>query len=347
MPSEVAFLNDWDLTILKLLNIVNSKFELTNSPFYHIHLRDIYTELGAADDMTDRPEVRAFLHDPTSTFSYVVWDTQTRRAAIIDPVLDYAADSGCTSTETVDELIRFVRDQGLTVDWVLETHAHADHLSAGAYVRRTLGGRIGIGVGIRTVQKHFKEVYNLERGLLADGSSFEHLFADNETFEIGNLVARAMPTPGHTPDHLTYCIGDAAFVGDTLFMPDGGTARCDFPGGSAETLYESIQRLFGLPDNTRMFVLHDYRPGGREYRWETTVGEQKTNNIHVGNNRSEAAFVKLRTERDATLGLPTLIIPSVQVNIRAGELPPSEDNGQRYLKIPLNRLDAFSHVTSK
>lgn len=294
--------------------------------------------------MTQKPEIQSFIHEPTSTFSYVVWERATRRAAVIDPVLDYSAESGRTATETVDQLIRFVRDRDLTVEWVLETHAHADHLSAGAHVRKVLGGRTGIGAGIRVVQKHFKDVYNLERGFQADGSPFDHLFVDNEAFTIGNLEAKAVPTPGHTSDHVTYYIGDAVFVGDTLFMPDGGTARCDFPGGSAKTLYTSIQRLFDLPDDTRMFVLHDYRPGGREYRYETTVGEQKRGNIHVGGGRSEADFVKLRTERDATLGLPTLIIPSVQINIRAGDFPPAECNGHRYLKVPLNHPDAFSQI---
>ncbi|HYW77706.1 MAG TPA: MBL fold metallo-hydrolase [Gammaproteobacteria bacterium] len=294
--------------------------------------------------MASKPEVRAFLHEPTSTFSYVVWDPGTNRAAVIDPVLDYAAEAGTTSTESAERIVGFVHDQGLTVDWVLETHAHADHLSAGAYLHRELDSRTAIGAQIRTVQAHFKQVYNLERGFMADGSVFDHLFADGETFRIGELSAQAIYTPGHTPDHVTYHIGDALFVGDTLFMPDGGTARCDFPGGSAQTLYRSIQRLFALPDKTRMFVLHDYQPGGREYRYETTVGEQKRHNIHVGGGRAEAEFTKLRTERDATLGLPRLIIPSVQINIRAGEWPPAEANGYRYLKVPLNRADAFSQV---
>lgn len=294
--------------------------------------------------MASKPEVRAFLHEPTSTFSYVVWDAGTNRAAVIDPVLDYAPEAGTTSTESAEHIIDFVQEQGLTVDWVLETHAHADHLSAGAYLRRKLDSRIAIGAEIRTVQAHFKRVYNLERGFTADGSVFDHLFADNETFRIGELSAQAIYTPGHTPDHVTYHIGDALFVGDTLFMPDGGTARCDFPGGSAQTLYRSIQRLFALPDKTRMFVLHDYQPGGREYRYETTVGEQKRHNIHVGGGRAEAEFTKLRTERDATLGLPRLIIPSVQINVRAGEWPPAEVNGYRYLKVPLNRAEAFSQA---
>lgn len=289
-------------------------------------------------------QVRPFLHEPTSTFSYVAWDPATRGAAVIDTVLDYNAAMGCLSTETVDGLIAFVREQELTVEWVLETHAHADHVAATARVREALGGRTGIGEGIRHVQRHFREVYNFERGYQADGSPFEHLFADYESFKIGKIAARAIPTPGHTSDHLTYQIGDALFVGDTLFMPDGGTARCDFPGGSASTLYRSIQHLFELADETRLFVLHDYRPGGRDYRCETTVGEQRVNNIHVGDGRSEADFVRLRTERDATLDLPTLIIPSVQLNVRGGEVPPEESNGTSYIKVPLNSPQAFSSV---
>lgn len=292
--------------------------------------------------MPHTPQVKAFLHPQTSTFSHVVWDADTRKAAVIDSVLHYEAESGRTSTHYADRIIRFVRENDLEVQWVLETHAHADHVAAGDYIKRSLGGVSGIGAGIRRVQKHFLEVFNLERGFLPDGSPFDHLFDDGEAFRVGGIEARTIATPGHTPDHLTYLIGDALFVGDTLFMPDGGTARCDFPGGDAATLYHSIHRLFELPDATRLFVLHDYGPGGRELRNETTVGEEKRDNIHVGGNRSEAAFVKLRAERDATLGLPHLIIPSVQINIRAGELPPAEDNGVRYVKIPIDHAEAFS-----
>lgn len=282
------------------------------------------------------PQIQTFLHEPTSTFSYVVWNPQTRHAAVIDPVLDYEESAGRTSTQSADRIIDFIANQKLTVDWILVTHAHADHLSAAGYLKRRLGGRLAIGQGIQAVQAHFKRVYNLDRGFLPDGSQFEHLFGDDETFFVGELSARAIPTPGHTSDSLTYLIGDAAFVGDSLFMPDGGTARCDFPGGSAKTLYWSIQRLFELPDETRLFVLHDYRPGEREYRFETTVGEQRRDNIHMGGGRSEAEFVRLRNERDRTLDMPKLIIPAVQVNIHAGQLPPAEDNGVRYLKVPLN-----------
>lgn len=294
--------------------------------------------------MRHRPNVQPFLHEPTSTFSYVAWDPRTREAAVIDSVLDYEESSGQTSTATADRMIDYIRGERLTVSWVLETHAHADHLAAGAHIKRELGGRTGIGVGIRAVQTHFKQVYNLERGFLPDGSQFEHLFDDHEPFRVGELEARAIPTPGHTSDSLTYLIGDAAFVGDTLFMPDGGTARCDFPGGSAGTLYRSIQRLFELRDETRVFVLHDYCPDGREYRYETTIGEQRRHNIHVHEEISEAEFVEMRNERDRTLGLPNLIIPSVQINIRGGQLPPAEENGVRYIKVPLNSTRGFSQV---
>ena len=285
-----------------------------------------------------RPQVRSFLHEPTSTFSYVVWDPDTRRAAVIDSVLDYEAESGRLSTDTADQLIRFVRDQSLAVDWVLETHAHADHLAGGAHVRRQLGGTTGIGVGIRQVQKHFKDVYGFERGFQADGTPFEHLFEDFESFRVGNIDARAIPTPGHTSDHLTYQIGDAVFVGDTLFMPDGGTARADFPGGDARTLYQSIQRVLSLPDETRLFMCHDYMPNGREVEYETTVAAEKANNIHVHQGTSEEQFVAMREARDATLGMPRLILPSLQVNMRAGHLPDAEGNGTVYLKLPLNVL---------
>lgn len=290
------------------------------------------------------PKVEAFLHPDTSTFSYVVWDPDTRHAVVIDSVLHYEADSGRTSTHYVDQIVTFVRDNDLQTQWVLETHAHADHVAGGAYVKLALGGRTGIGAGIRAVQKHFREVYGLEHGFVPDGSQFDHLFEDGETYKLGNIDVRVIATPGHTSDHLTHLIGDAAFVGDSLFMPDGGTARCDFPGGDAATLYRSIQRLFELPDETRVFVLHDYGPGGRERVNESTVGAEKRNNIHVGGGRSEAEFVKLRSERDKTLDMPALVIPAIQINVRAGILPPEEANGTRYLKIPLNRAREFSTI---
>jgi len=287
-----------------------------------------------------RPEVRTVLHDPSSTFSYVVWDPDTRHAAVIDPALDFDPASGYTGTDTPQKLIDIVEAEALTVDWILETHAHADHISAAPFVRERVGNPpVAIGEGIRTVQERFRSLYNLERGFLPDGSQFDHLFADGETFTVGNIEARAIHTPGHTSDHVTYVIGDAAFVGDSLFMPDAGTARCDFPGGDAATLYRSVHRLFDeLPDETRMFILHDYGPNGRERKNETTVGEQRQRNKHVGEGISEAEYAEMRTERDRTLDMPTLIIESVQVNIRAGHFPPAESNGTVYLKMP---IDAF------
>lgn len=294
--------------------------------------------------MSQTPRIKAFLHPDTSTFSHVVWDPDTRHAVVIDSVLHYEATSGRTSTHYLDQIATFVRDNDLTTDWVLETHAHADHVAGGTHVKRALGGSTGIGAGIRDVQKHFSEAYGFERGYMPDGSQFDHLFEDDETFTVGTIEARVIATPGHTPDHVTYLIGDTAFIGDSLFMPDGGTARCDFPGGDAATLYRSIQRLFELPDETHLFVLHDYCPGGRERLNETTVGAEKRDNIHVGGGRSEIEFVGLRTERDRTLSMPKLIIPAIQINIRAGELPPEESNGRRYLKIPLNRARDFSTI---
>ena len=292
--------------------------------------------------MAQKPEIESFLHPATSTFSHVVWDPETGKAAVLDSVLHYEAESGRTSMHYVDRIVQFVRDHHLETQWVLETHAHADHVAGGARIRQALGGTTGIGAGIRTVQQHFREVYGLERDFLADGSQFEHLFEDGETYRVGTIEARVIATPGHTPDHLTHIIGDAAFVGDTLFMPDGGTARCDFPGGDAASLYRSIQRLFELPDETRVFVLHDYGPGGRERRNETTIGAERRDNIHVGGDRSEAEFVQLRNARDKTLDMPTLIIPAIQINIRAGELPPADQNGIRYLKTPLDHAQSFA-----
>lgn len=286
------------------------------------------------------PEVRTVLHEPSSTFSYVVWDPDSRHGAVIDPALDYDQNSGHTGTETPQKLVDIVREEGLTIDWILETHAHADHVTAAPFVRDQVGGRIGIGEGIREVQRHFRELFGLERGFLPDGSQFDYLFRDGEVFHIGSLEAHAIATPGHTNDHMTYWVGDACFVGDTLFMPDAGTARCDFPGGDARKLFQSAWRLFReLPDDTRMFMLHDYGAGGtRELQNETTVGEQKRHNKHVREGVDEDEYVRMRTERDATLALPTLIIPSVQLNIRAGEMPPPDEHGYRYIKVP---IDAF------
>jgi glyoxylase-like metal-dependent hydrolase (beta-lactamase superfamily II) len=279
------------------------------------------------------PEVKPFLHEQSSTWTYVVHDG--RSAAIVDPALDYDYRSGHTATTSAEAVAAFVREAGLAVEWILETHAHADHLSAAPFLKRELGGRIAIGEGIRKVQSTFKGLLNLEPGFATDGTQFDHLFRDGETFRIGALEGHVIPTPGHTNDSVTYLIGNAAFVGDSLFMPDGGTARCDFPGGDAHVLYESIQRLYALPPETRVFVCHDYGPGGRERQHETTIAAQRSGNIHVREGVSEAEFVELRTRRDATLAVPDLLYPSVQVNVRAGELPPPESNGRRYLKIPV------------
>ncbi len=286
------------------------------------------------------PTTQAFFDPATWTVTYVVADTQAGRAAIIDPVLDYDPKSGHTSTASADKVLAFVHEQGLQVDWILETHAHADHLSAAHYLKEQVGGRIAIGDHIRTVQSTFKAIFNLESSFPPDGSQFDHLFADGETFMIGNIEATALLVPGHTPADMAYRVGDSLFVGDTLFMPDVGTARADFPGGDAHMLYRSIRRLLALPPETRVYVCHDYPPDSREPKWQTTVGEQAAKNIHVHDGVSEDDFVAMRAARDATLGMPTLILPSIQVNIRAGEMPPAEANGVSYLKIPINALGA-------
>jgi glyoxylase-like metal-dependent hydrolase (beta-lactamase superfamily II) len=284
------------------------------------------------------PQIQPFFDPATWTVSYVVYDAPGGRAALVDAVLDYDPKSGRTGTASADRLVAFVRAQRLAVDWILETHAHADHLSAAPYLRKALGGRIAIGESIRTVQGVFGKIFNLEPQFRLDGSQFDHLFADRERFRIGALEGEALHVPGHTPADMAYRIGDAVFVGDTLFMPDVGTARADFPGGDARTLYRSIRRLLALPPQTRLFVCHDYPPAGREPRWETTVREERAANIHVHDGIDEDGFVAMRTARDRTLEMPNLILPSIQVNIRAGELPPPEANGVSYLKIPLNAL---------
>ena len=294
--------------------------------------------------MTPRPtlHVEGFFDEATSTVSYIVLDQATRQCAIVDSVLDYDPKSGRTSHASADRLIARVRALGATVQWLLETHVHADHLSAAPYLKQALGGRIGIGQHITTVQKVFGALFNAGEGFAHDGRQFDHLFADGETFAIGGLQARAMHTPGHTPACMTYVVGDgtqsAGFVGDTLFMPDYGTARCDFPRGDARTLFRSINKVLSLPPETKLYLCHDYQPGGRAVQFVTTVAEQREANVHVRNGISEEEFVAMRHARDATLGMPTLILPSVQVNMRAGELPPPESNGTRYLKIPLNVL---------
>lgn len=288
--------------------------------------------------MMRRATVRGFFDDKTWTVSYVVSDEATHCAAIIDPVLDFDLKSGRTSTAHADTLLAFIRESGLEVQWILETHAHADHLSAAQYIQEQVGGRIAIGENIRDVQATFKRLYNLEPGFVPDGSQFDHLFRDNEVFKIGDIEAKALLVPGHTPADMAYLVDGAVFVGDTLFMPDVGTARADFPGGNAQTLYRSIRRILDLPQDTRIYVCHDYPPKGRRPAWETTVAEQRARNIHVRDGVSEEEFVKMREARDATLEVPMLILPSLQVNIRAGRLPPAEDNGTSYLKIPLNVL---------
>ena len=293
----------------------------------------------SGSDVVARPQVRPFLDRMTETWSYVVYDRDGGHAAVIDPVLDFDNASGRTRTDGADHIIDFVKEKRLTVDWVLETHAHADHLSAAPYIREQVGGKIAIGSHITQVQGIFRDVFNLEKEVLVDGSQFDHLFEEEETFRIGVLEGRVIYVPGHTPADMAWLIGDALFVGDTLFLPDIGSARCDFPGGDARTLYQSVRKLLSLPDETRMFMCHDYPPaGGRAHACETTVGEQRQRNIHLNDGISEADFVKMRTERDATLDMPRLILPSIQVNIRAGQMPPAEDNGTVYLKVPLNAL---------
>ncbi|MDR5652091.1 MBL fold metallo-hydrolase [Ruixingdingia sedimenti] len=285
------------------------------------------------------PRVSAFFDEATNTITYVVQEPEGRACAIIDSVLDFDYASGHTDTRSADAVADFVRKEGLEVAWILETHVHADHLSAAPYLQERLGGKIGIGEKITVVQDTFGKVFNEGTRFRRDGSQFDRLFTEGDSFMIGQMRGDVLHTPGHTPACLTYVVGDAAFVGDTLFMPDFGTARCDFPGGSAETMYDSVQKILSLPDQTRIFVGHDYKaPGRDDYAWETTVGEQRALNIHVGAGKSREDFVHLRTQRDATLAMPRLIIPSLQVNMRAGHLPEPEDNGVSYLKVPVNGL---------
>ncbi|TVR46885.1 MAG: MBL fold metallo-hydrolase [Rhodobacteraceae bacterium] len=285
------------------------------------------------------PEVTAFFDQDTFTITYVVRDPNGTSCAIIDSVLDFDYASGHTSTKSADEVIAFVKDKGYRVEWLLETHVHADHLSAAPYLQDQLGGKIGIGRNITVVQDTFGKVFNAGTEFERDGSQFDQLFSEGDQVHIGQLRVDVMHTPGHTPACLTYVIGDAAFVGDTLFMPDFGTARCDFPGGSADMMWDSVQKILSLPEATRIFVGHDYKAEGRDtYAWETTVGEQKAANKHVGAGATKEDFVKARTERDAQLGMPRLIVPSLQVNMRAGKMPEAEDNGTVYLKVPVNTL---------
>lgn len=289
-------------------------------------------------DMNQRPEVTGFFDEATNTITYVVKDPASNACAIVDSVMDIDYAAGRITYTHADEIIAYVREHGLKVEWLLETHVHADHLSAAPYLQQHLGGKLAIGENITIVQDTFGKIFNEGTEFQRDGSQFDKLIKDGDTFTIGNLKGFAIHTPGHTPACMTYVIGDAAFVGDTLFMPDGGTARADFPGGDAGVLYDSIQKVLALPDAMRLFMCHDYGPNGRDIRWETTVGDEKAHNIHVGAGKSREEFVRMRTERDATLAMPKLIIPSLQVNMRAGQLPPADKDGKTFLKVPVNQL---------
>jgi len=285
------------------------------------------------------PEVHSFFDEATSTITHIVSDPGSKCCAIIDSVLDYNPAAGRTSHVSADKVIQYIEDNGLLVEWILETHAHADHLTAAPYLKSMLGGSVGIGKNITVVQQTFGSIFNLDKSFSTDGSQFDHLFSDQEEFFIGDLGCKAIETPGHTPACVTYLIGDCAFVGDTLFMPDYGSARCDFPGGDASRLYQSVSKLLSLPADTRLFLCHDYMPGGREPMWQTTVGQQKALNIHIHSGVTEEEFIAMRTARDATLNVPGLLIPSIQVNIRSGDMPLPEENGVSYLKVPINLLD--------
>ncbi|MBS8226324.1 MBL fold metallo-hydrolase [Vannielia litorea] len=288
-------------------------------------------------DTTVKPEVEAFFDPATNTISYVVKDPSSNHCAIVDSVMDIDYAAGRITYDNADEIIAYVQKNDLTVDWLIETHVHADHLSAAPYIQQKLGGKIGIGEHIKTVQDTFGKVFNEGTEFQRDGSQFDALFSDGDTYKIGEMDAVALYTPGHTPACMVHVIGDAAFVGDTLFMPDGGSARADFPGGDAGVLYDSIMKVLALPDEMRLFMCHDYGPNGRDIKWETTVGEEREHNIHVGGNKTKEDFIKFRTERDAQLDMPKLIIPSLQVNMRAGEIPTDKD-GKPMLKVPLNGL---------
>ena len=296
------------------------------------------TETTYPIDPTTRPEVTAFFDPQTNTISYVVKDPASTACAVVDSVMDIDYAAGRISFESADRIIDFIRENGLTVEWLIETHVHADHLSGAPYIQGKLGGRIGIGENIRIVQDTFGKVFNEGTEFQRDGSQFDHLFRDGDTYTVGGMTCFAMHTPGHTPACMTHVMGDAAFVGDTLFMPDGGTARADFPGGDAHELFRSIHKVLALPDETRLFMCHDYGPNGREIRWETTVGEERKHNIHVRDGVTEEEFVAMRQARDATLDMPKLIIPSIQVNMRAGKLPPKDESGRTFLKVPVNGL---------
>lgn len=289
-------------------------------------------------DMSIKPEVKGFFDPATNTITYIVKDPASTACAVIDSVMDINYAAGRLSFEHADEVIADIKARGLDLQWLLETHVHADHLSAAPYIQQQLGGKIGIGRNITIVQDTFGKVFNEGTEFRRDGSQFDRLFDDGDRYQIGTMDAFVLATPGHTPACMTHVIGDAAFVGDTLFMPDGGSARADFPGGDAGTLYDSIQRILALPDATRLFICHDYGPGGREFRWETTVAEEKNNNIHVGDGKTRETFVALREARDRQLDMPRLIIPSLQVNMRAGQLPSANKEGRTFLKVPINTL---------
>jgi glyoxylase-like metal-dependent hydrolase (beta-lactamase superfamily II) len=284
------------------------------------------------------PEVKAFFEPDSNTISYVVKDPTSDACAVIDSVMDIDYAAGRISHEHADEIIDYIKSEGLKLEWLIETHVHADHLSGAPYIQQKLGGKIGIGSQITVVQDVFGKVFNEGTEFQRDGSQFDALFEDGDTYKIGNMDVFAMHTPGHTPACMVHVIGDAAFVGDTLFMPDGGSARADFPGGDAGILYDSIQKVLALPDETRLFMCHDYGPNGRDIQWETTVADEKEHNIHVGAGKTREEFVKFRTERDAQLDMPRLIIPSLQVNMRAGEMPPADEDGKTFLKVPVNAL---------
>ena len=289
-------------------------------------------------DMTVRPDVTPFFDPATNTISYVVKDPASNACAVVDSVMDIDYAAGRITYDHANEIIAFIQKNDLKLEWLIETHVHADHLSAAPYIQQKLGGKLGIGDKITVVQETFGKVFNEGTEFQRDGSQFDRLFKDGDTYRIGQMTAFAMYTPGHTPACMVHVMGDAAFVGDTLFMPDGGSARADFPGGDAATLYDSIQKVLALPDDMRLFMCHDYGPNGRDIQWETTVGAEKEHNIHVGGGKTKEEFVKFRTERDAQLDMPKLIIPSLQVNMRAGKLPPADESGKTFLKVPVNGL---------
>ncbi len=286
-----------------------------------------------------KPEIISFFDEATNTISYVVADPLAKKCAVVDPLLDFDSAAGRITTQSADKIVDCITQKGYQIEWILETHAHADHISACAYLREKLGGKTAIGKYISNTQEVFSKIFNLGPGFPTDGSQFDHLFDDGEEFSIGDITAKALHTPGHTPACITYVVGDAAFVGDTLFMPDFGSARTDFPGGDAAVLYQSVQKIYSMPPETRLFMCHDYKaPGRDEFAWETTVEEQRKNNIHIRDGVSADDFVEMREARDANLGMPKLVLPSIQINIRAGQYPTAEDNGVSYLKLPINIL---------